>query len=227
MTVEIGSSAPAMTVTTLLDRVRAERAAPGGGSVACVTVALAAALLEMGARQSGADFDEADGAVAQAAALRRGALRLAAEDAEVFDTADATLRSPSGDDQEARDAAIGLALDRAAAVPVAISDLASDVVELGAIVMTLTRDDRRADVATGVLLAEAACLAAGHLVEVNLTTMAGDERLVHAQHAARRAGKARERGLKRAAWTYRDELRFPDPVVTCPRAGWPDRCPVP
>ena len=200
MTMEIGSGAPAMTVTTLLDRVRAERAAPGGGSVACVTVALAAALLEMGARQSGAGFDEADGAVAQAAALQRAALRLAAEDAEAFDTADSTLRSPAGVDQEARDAALGRALDRAAAVPVAISDLASDVVQLGAIVMTLTRDDRRADVATGVLLAEAACLAAGHLVEVNLTTMAGDERLAHARDGARRAREARERGLEASRW---------------------------
>lgn len=185
-----------MTVAALLDGVRHETAAPGGGSVACIAVAMAAALLEKAARQSEADFDEVYGAVAQAAALRRGAVRLSLEDAEAFETADKRLKNPLGADQWTRDNSLARALDVAAAVPLAISDVAADTVELGTLVLTITDDDRKADVVTALYLGEAACNAARHLVEVNLVTTAGDERLLQASAAAARAQEARHRGLK-------------------------------
>jgi formiminotetrahydrofolate cyclodeaminase len=179
-----------------LDEVRTAPPGPAGGSVACVAVAMAAALLEMAARRSLAGFDESDGAAAQAAYLRRGAMRLAQQDAEAFQHAESTLENPAGDDQEARDASIASALDRASAVPLQIARVAADVVDLGTVVAGLTPDDRRPDVTTAVLLAEAACAAAAHLVEVNLATTPADERLARARDATRRAQRAAAGGTE-------------------------------
>jgi formiminotetrahydrofolate cyclodeaminase len=187
-------SVAGMSVAALLDGVRRTPGAPGGGSVSCVAVALAAALVEMAARQSPAGV-EADGAVAQAAALRRTALRLALEDAHAFHVADAALTQAPGGEQEDRDAALARALERAAAVPLAITEAAADVVQLGAVVADITRDDRRADVAVAAMLGEAACAAAAHLVEVNLATTAGDARRAQAQATLEAARGARAQAL--------------------------------
>jgi formiminotetrahydrofolate cyclodeaminase len=178
-----------MSVSELLDDIRGAPSAPAGGTVAGLAVAMSAALLEMAARHDPSS-DELDGAVAQAASCRRVALRLAEEDAAAFAAADASLRNPPGDDQVDRDAALGNALDRASAVPLRISHVAADVVDLGVVVAGLSTDDRRPDVATAVLLAEAACAAAAHLVEVNLGMTTADDRLSQAREAGRRVERA-------------------------------------
>ena len=73
-----------LSLTALLDDLAAAREAPGSGSAMGVTLALAAATVQMAARLSVETWGEAAGAAAQAESLRARALALADEDAEVY-----------------------------------------------------------------------------------------------------------------------------------------------
>jgi methenyltetrahydrofolate cyclohydrolase len=126
--------------------------APGGGSSAAVTAALAAALVEMAAGL--ASNDVAD----QARALRARALRLAQEEmssyAPVLEARDEHERS--------------LALAAASEPPAQIAETAAEVAELGVEVASSASAAVRGDALTGVVLAEAAASAAFRLVEINV-----------------------------------------------------------
>ena len=179
----------------LLGRVADRTSAPGGGSVAGVVAALAAALAGMAARFSTAQWPDAEGAAAQADALRTRAAPLAQLDAEAYAVALETLRSPPGDDREARDAAIGEALARAADVPLTIAEVAADVAELAADVAERGNPNLRGDAAAGALLAEAAARIGANLVAINLTVHDDDERVRLARALADRAARAARRAV--------------------------------
>jgi formiminotetrahydrofolate cyclodeaminase len=127
--------------------------APGGGSSAAVTAALAAALVEMAA-----GLRASDRAAEQAGTLRARALTLAQEEmssyAPVLEARDERERS--------------LALVAASEAPAQIAETAADVAELGVEVASSASAAVRGDALTGVTLAEAAASAAFHLVEINV-----------------------------------------------------------
>ena len=83
---------------------------PAGGSAAAVATTMAAGLVRLVARVSH-DWDEAPGIAAQAAALGDRSLVLGEEDHRAYAQAVEQLRDPD------RDASLGRALVRAAAVP--------------------------------------------------------------------------------------------------------------
>jgi formiminotetrahydrofolate cyclodeaminase len=165
------------TVRELCDTVAAESSAPGGGSVAAIAGALAASLVAMTARFSTGEWEDAAGAVAQAEALRARLLRLADEDANAYENFLLARRMSREVEPELRDAAIGDALSRAADVPLAIAQAAHDVACLAAEVVERGNPNLRGDAATAALLAEAAVRSTANLVEINLTTHEGDERV--------------------------------------------------
>jgi len=169
------------TVDDLLATVAAETSAPGGGSVAAVVTAFAAALVAMAARFSREQWEEAGGAVAQAEALRTRVLPLADEDAEAYETVLEALRLPPDIGPDRRDEALGAALSRAADVPLAIAEAALDVATLAAELAERGNPNLRGDAATAALLAEAAVRATANLLEINLGTREGDERLKRAR----------------------------------------------
>jgi methenyltetrahydrofolate cyclohydrolase len=146
--------------------------APGGGSSAGVTAALAAALVEMSAGIA------SNSNAAAAAELRRRALELAEEEltsyAPVLDA-----RTP-----EERERALAAASEP----PAQIAEVASEVAELGIEVAASASAAVRGDALTGVVLAEAAAAAAAGLVEINVGSGPVYER---ALDAARRAAQAR------------------------------------
>jgi formiminotetrahydrofolate cyclodeaminase len=169
------------TVEALCETVAAETSAPGGGSVAAIAGALAASLVAMAARFSTDDWEDAAGTVAQAEALRARLLPLADEDAHAYENFLLVRRMSREVEPELRDAAIGDALSRAADAPLGIAEAAHDVAALAADAADRGNPNLRGDAATAALLAEAAVRATANLVEINLATREGDERVERAR----------------------------------------------
>jgi formiminotetrahydrofolate cyclodeaminase len=195
----VGSmSFSSQAVGDLCDTVAAETSAPGGGSVAAVVTAFAASLAAMAARFSTEQWEDAAGAVAQAEALLKRVLPLADKDAEAYENYLLARRMSEEMEPEVRDAAIGDALSRAADVPLAIAEAALDVASLAAELAERGNPNLRGDAATAALLAEAAVRATANLVEINLATREGDERIERARELVELARRISRRVLEPA-----------------------------
>jgi formiminotetrahydrofolate cyclodeaminase len=186
------------TVGDLCETVAAETSAPGGGSVAAVAGAFAASLVGMAARFSSEQWEDAAGAVAQAETLRARLLPLADEDARAYENFLLARRMPQDVEPEVRDAAIGDSLSRAADVPLAIAEASHDVACLAGDVAERGNPNLRGDAATAALLAEAAVRATANLVEINLATREGDERIARARELAEMTRRISRRVLEPA-----------------------------
>jgi formiminotetrahydrofolate cyclodeaminase len=140
----------------------------------------------MVARSSGEAWTDADGISAQALLIRHRAVPLAAEDAEAWDAAAEALHAATagGESPVATGASLEAALDRAAAVPLEVAELAADVAALAALVAENAEPAYRADAAAAAALASGAARAAAHLVAVNLTVHGDDQRLARALASA-------------------------------------------
>lgn len=159
-----------------LESVAENTPAPGGGTSSAITVALAAALVEMSARLA-SDDEAADAAHG----MRADALRLADEELTSYGP---VLKAETPADRTT-------ALDGASEPPAQIAETAANVAELGVKVAGSSSPAVRGDALTGVTLAEAAAAAAARLVETNITSGPVFDR---ARAAAERASKARESG---------------------------------
>lgn len=173
----------------------ADGEAPGGGSAAALTVALAAGLVSMVARMSEESWEEAGGVSAQALAIRDRAAPLAREDAEAWEDAVAALRR-TVDDDDRRDDGLEQKLERAASVPLEIAELAADVAALAALACERCEATYRADAAAAAALAAGASVAAAHLVEINLGVTDADPRLRRARACEKAAADAMDRILR-------------------------------
>ncbi len=160
-------------VSNFLAAVAEATPAPGGGTSAGVVAALAAALVEMSAGLGGRS-DVAD----RACDCRRRALELAEEELSSY----APVLEARGDEERER------ALVAASEPPARIAEVAADVAELGADVAGSASAAVRGDALTGVILAEAAAVAAVRLVEINVGSGPVLERALEAE---RRASNAR------------------------------------
>jgi methenyltetrahydrofolate cyclohydrolase len=165
-----------------LDAVGEDTPAPGGGTSSGVTVALAAALVEMAARIASKNEEDVDGdattPAGRARALRAEALRLAGEELESYAP---VLEAKTPVDRTT-------ALDAASEPPAQIAETAAAVAELGVEVAGSSSAAVRGDALTGVILAEAAAAAAARLVETNISSGPTFDR---ARQAAERASAAR------------------------------------
>ena len=184
------------TVEELCQTVAAETSAPGGGSVAAIVTAFAASLTAMAARFATEQWEDAAGAVAQAEALRARVLPLAEEDANAYENFLVARRMSEEVDADIRDAAVGDALSRAADVPLAIAEAALDVASLAAELVEHGNPNLRGDAATAALLAEAAVRATANLVEINLATREGDERIERARELVEMSRRMSRRVLE-------------------------------
>jgi formiminotetrahydrofolate cyclodeaminase len=178
----------------LLDTIAAETPAPGGGSVAAFVTEMAASLAAMAARFAH-DWDGAAGAVAQAETLRHRAAPLALEDAVAYENVLTAMRMPKELEPEVRNTLIGETLSRAADVPLAIAECAATVSELAAEIAVRGNQNLRGDAAAAAILASAAVRVATNLVEINLATTEGDDRIEQARAFARSAETAARRSI--------------------------------
>ena len=178
-------SAPTLA-RELAERISSGEAVPGSGWVAGVSAALAAALVAKSAARS-EGWSDAEGARAQAIDLRDRLLALAQQDALAYERALTSL--------ERRDSGLARSLARAAEVPLAIGEAATDVAMLAAEAAERADGAAKADAAAAACLAAGAAQAASRLVEINLSTQADDERLTRARLAAEAASDAAQRAL--------------------------------
>jgi methenyltetrahydrofolate cyclohydrolase len=158
-----------------LELLASEEPTPGGGSAAAgsaaaAAVALAAALVALVGRLSTKQLDDAPAVVAGADGLRRRALALADEDAAVYGEVRAAYALPKDSDPEGRRRRIRQALERATAVPLGITQAASETAVLAWRLVQLGNPNLEGDAVTAGLLARAAAQAAATLVELNVRT---------------------------------------------------------
>jgi formiminotetrahydrofolate cyclodeaminase len=178
----------------LLDTIAAETPAPGGGSVAAFVTEMAASLAAMAARFAH-DWDGAAGAVAQAETLRHRAAPLAGADAVAYENVLTAMRMPKELEPEVRNTLIGETLSRAADVPLDIAECAASVSELAAEIAVCGNPNLRGDAAAAAILAASAARVAANLVEINLATVEGDERVERARATVRSADLAAARAV--------------------------------
>jgi methenyltetrahydrofolate cyclohydrolase len=187
------------SVSDFCETIAAETSAPGGGSVAAVVGAMAASLTAMAARFSKEQWEDAAGAAAQAEALKARLLPLAHEDALAYENVLLALRLPKEEvDDELRDAAIGDALSRATDIPLAIAETSVDVATLACELAQRGNQNLHGDAAAAVFLAEAVVRTSANLVEVNLATREGDERLERARELVETVRRISRRVLEPA-----------------------------
>jgi formiminotetrahydrofolate cyclodeaminase len=164
------------------------------GPTTSQVVALSASVVGEAARRSIDVWSEAPGAIAQAVALRRRAIRLAREDQEAHLVASEALDAATERREQAPGAhALGTVLGRAADLPLEIAEVAADAAALAALVTEDGSPHSRADSAGAAVLAASAVSAATLLIEVNLATAKDDERLVRARELRVAADAAAER----------------------------------
>jgi len=179
----LASSDLDLPLAGFLDAVASEEPAPGGGSVAAVAAALAAALVEMSARFSH-EWEDRARVAARAKELRERLAGLAPRDAAAYEGFLAARRE-GGD--------VRKALSEATDVPLHIAEAAVEVAELAALVAAGGNPNLRADASTGASIAEAAARAAANLVAVNLEASPDDPRAGRARELAEAAARLSSR----------------------------------
>ena len=153
-------------VRQFLDEVAARTPAPGGGGAAALTGALAAGLVAMAARFSAAQLPGAGELAGRADQLRHRAAELVDEDAEAYGSVLDAFALPRADEQ--RGARIREALERAAAIPQEMTEIAAQVAEMAAQLAAGGNPNLRGDSISAALLAEASARSAACLVDINV-----------------------------------------------------------
>ena len=183
----------------LLDSLAARTPAPGGGTAAAFATASAASLVEMAARFTLGrdDHEDVHARIAEvrerAGRLRQELVELAERELHAFEPVLEAIRLPRED--PGRDERVAVALSDAAESPIGIARAAAEVAALGAELAVSGARRLVGDAVTAALLAEAGCVAAGRLVEINLASMSDDPRLAEVSDLAAAAGAARSRAL--------------------------------
>ena len=176
-------SARGQSIGAWLDELGSAAQAPGGGAVAAMSAATAAALVEMVGnltvgRAAYAEHEEQVIAVRDAARrLRQRALGQVDEDAAAFTALMAAYRLPrqTSEQQAARGPAIQAATGVAAAVPLDVAATAAEVIRLAAQLPGRSNPNVLSDVGVAAATAAAAIEAAAINVDVNLAALPGTE----------------------------------------------------
>lgn len=188
---------PALSLGEFLDRVASAEPAPGGGSVAAITVALAAALSGMAARFSADHLPDAPALADRADASRREVVPLAPADAEAYGRVLEAYRLPRYPDPEARREKIREALSGAADVPLAIAEAGVEVAEVAVRLAREGNPNLKGDALTAALLAEAGVRAAAELARMNLSSGGSEDgRRGRVDDLLESVSEARQRALK-------------------------------
>ncbi len=179
------------SVAELLDRLAAKQPAPGGGAAAAITAAMAAGLLGMAARFSTTQLSDSSIRAAHADRVRDQLAALAEQDAEAYQAVLTAFALPSEPDPVFRRRQVRATLERAAAVPTEIAELASGIATEAVELAGRGNPNLRGDAFTAATLAAAAARAAAELVRLNveLGKLDGDlaDRAAHAAAVATEA----------------------------------------
>jgi formiminotetrahydrofolate cyclodeaminase len=186
-----------LSLRDFLDLVASGNPAPGGGSVAAVTVALAAGLSGMAARLSTGQLADAPALADRADASRRRVAPLARTDAESYGRVLDAYRLPREPDPETRKERLRDALSGAADVPLAVAEVGSEVAGIAARLVERGNPNLEGDAMTAVLLAEAGVRAAATLAEINLSSAnVEDDRLAQANELVEKTAATTRRSAE-------------------------------
>ncbi|HSG00928.1 MAG TPA: glutamate formimidoyltransferase, partial [Vicinamibacterales bacterium] len=171
-----------LTVTGFADETSSDSTAPGGGSVAALSGALAASLAAMVANLSvpGASGEAAEAFSAtavRAQQIKDQLLRAIDEDTAAFEKIIEANRMPKGteQEQEARQAAILEANKGATIVPLGVLELSVDAIRLAAELVDSGLATAVSDVGTGTRVGLAGAEGAYLNVRINLKGIAPDD----------------------------------------------------
>ncbi len=169
---------PTTPIERFVDAVAARRPTPGGGSVAALTGALAAAMGEMvvnyslGRKGLEAHQNELKTSIEQLRKARSMLLGLMVEDQAGYDALTAARKLPESDPQRAgRFAAALLACIRG---PQSIAAAAAEILRIVETLVDRVNPWLLSDLAVCADLAMATCRSAGHNVRVNLCDVADE-----------------------------------------------------
>jgi len=172
----------AQGVESFLDELASDEPVPGGGSVAALSVAMGAALLEMvanltiGRKRYAEVEDEARTIRAEAASLRARAWHLVTEDVDAYRLVSLALALPreTDDERAARRERVQSALKQAALPPLNTMRAAREAALLADRMVDIGNRSAISDVGTAVVSARAGYLAARLNVEINVAAVRDD-----------------------------------------------------
>ena len=164
------------SVNEFLDELASSAPAPGGGAVAALAGALAAALVSMVAHltQGKKDYEAVQGPVSQlleqSERLRGRLAALMGDDFDAFMRLSHAMKLPRGSDDEkvARTSALQVALKDAAVVPLQIAEACAATMQLCGPIAELGNKNAVSDAGVAVLMAEAGLRSAALNVLINL-----------------------------------------------------------
>jgi methenyltetrahydrofolate cyclohydrolase len=165
------------TLSQFLDELASASPAPGGGSAAALSGALAAALVAMvchltiGRKNYEPVSAELESILVRAEEKRRALVELMEADAAAYADVIATYKLPKEIEEEktVRTAAIQEALQRAAEVPFQIAGACADLLDMVLPVAAKGNKNAASDAGSAALLAEAGLRAAMLNVQINLS----------------------------------------------------------
>lgn len=195
-----------------LDAVASSSPAPGGGTVAAVTGAMAAALAAMvarlttGRKKYAAVDAEFRGLIASAEDLRSRLMALGREDASAYEKVMAAYSIPKEREAERR-AAIQAAMLEAAAVPLRTLEAAREVAQLCVRGAEAGNSNARSDAGVGALLAGAAARGAYFNVMVNVGSLPEPAAGAALADRARELAREAEALASRAALLVEESFR--------------------
>ncbi|MDM8550038.1 cyclodeaminase/cyclohydrolase family protein [Desulfobacterales bacterium HSG2] len=172
-----------LNIKDFLNQTASGSPVPGGGSVAALTGAVAAALSEMVAnltigKKGYESLDEEMRIIAKAASVFREKLaRDIDRDSEAYNEVIAAFKLPKGNEEEkdARNQAIQNGLKRAATVPMGVAEDAFEIMELARKVVKNGNKNAVTDAAVAAMMARTAVLSALYNVKINLKSIKDDE----------------------------------------------------
>ena len=179
------------TLQTLLDQLASSEPAPGGGTVAALSGALAASLVAMvchltiGKKGYETVSAEMQTTLPRVESLQRELTGSMQADTDAFTRVMSAYKLPKGTDDEkaARARALQAALQHASDVPLRVAELCAQVLELARVVAEKGNKNAASDGGVGALMAGAGLRGAAFSVTINLGGIA-DESFVQ-DHRAR------------------------------------------
>lgn len=183
-----------LSLSDYLERLASSDAVPGGGAVAAITGAQAAALLSMVVGITTKETSPASGDVtrllSELASARNRLLQLATKDGEAFSTVMSTYRLPNvtESDKATRKEALQKALRGATEAPLAVMQAVVDLLPKIEIVIGMTKTSVKSDASIAIEMWATALSTARYNVDINLRYLK-DETYKH-EAAARAAALA-------------------------------------
>jgi len=169
-----------------LEDLASTKAAPGGGSAAALSGAMAAGLASMVARLTLGKSDyinvqqEIEELLQHTEKLRMRFQQLMQEDIDAYGRLSASFKMPheTDEEREARSSAIQARLVEAALVPLEVAERSAELVHFCQRIAEIGNVQVLSDIGVGALLASSAGEGAGWMVRINLRAMKNLE-LVH------------------------------------------------